>query len=94
MANDKWRQLPDFVVLHHKYLYENRIMAFTPHVLVFVWPSRHNVGDIEPKFCINMINAAYFHTPNKLLNFKTLALKFPLVNLLVKLMDLGPICHI
>ena len=28
------------------------IMVLTPHVTLFVWPSRHNERDIELKFCI------------------------------------------
>ena len=28
------------------------IVVFTPHVLVYFWPYRHNIGDIELKFCI------------------------------------------
>ena len=30
----------------------NHYMVFTPHVPVYFWPNRHNVGDIELKFCI------------------------------------------
>ena len=28
------------------------IVVFTPHVPVYFWPNRHNLGDIELKFCI------------------------------------------
>ena len=35
-----------------KYAKTATIVVFTPHVPVYFWPNRHNVGDIELKFCI------------------------------------------
>ena len=28
------------------------IAVFTPYVMVYFWPNRHNFGDNELKFCI------------------------------------------